>query len=1258
MDIPIDGTKTVQERLPTIQELAGTSTPLNITPNQLKVMENKYLRGDDPRLWARRVARNIAYADLLYLDGVSLSQIFAGVSHNIVQSDFDARTRLFLLHKGIATMGERTKNFRTFLENLDRVAATNPVALQALRATEEKFYQLLTDFDFLPNSPTLMNAGRDLQQLSACYVLPVDDSIEGIYDSVKHMAIIHQSGGGTGFCFSNLRPAGDTVKSTKGIASGPMSFMRIFDTSTDVVKQGGTRRGANMGIMHWKHPDIRQFITLKSEDDSILTNFNVSVALDDEFMQAAAARRDVDLVNPRTGEVLGTDNAGELFDLMADCAWKSGDPGFVVIDRINNSDSNTTPHVGRIESTNPCVTGDTLVSTSQGLVRMDVLAAEYCSGGVDVATDTRVPVEVLHSDGTVSLLQQESVGVVRRPLCAAFSTGVKDVFKITTASGYSLKATADHKVFTDSGWKTVADLDGQDTLFIQSAEGFFGEELALPCVVERSFVGGNGRTYTYNFPTEWSFDLGTALGWLVGDGWLRSGDKNCRVGFVFNREEDHILAHLKDILNSYYGSDIKDVRRENGTTHLSYHSKYFVDFFERLGVKAVKAGSKAVPWSLFGAPREAVVGFLQALFTADGTISTHTQNDTYYVRLTAKSRELLEGVQLLLLQLGIKAKVYDRCRAERICFTYTTVSGKEKSYTSDGVCYELHIGRDQIPAYLSTVGFLLDKHSTKVDVLASRNYYSTKFYDAFVSREYVGREQVYDLQEPLTHSFIANGLVVHNCGEQPLLSYEPCNLGSINLSRFVVAGAVDWERLGSVVDSCVHFLDNVIDMNNYPLAQIEVMAKGNRRIGLGVMGWAEMLVGLGVGYDTDEAVALGEQVMGFINKRAMQASEQMAATRGLFFNWKGSVYDESSEHYRNIAHRPRNSARTTIAPTGTIAVTAGLQGSGIEPFFAIAYKRFQAEAVDALKRGEEPDSQYVYYEAVSSFLAVAESRNWFGVDKDELLAQISDNHGSVQGISAVPLDVQKLFISSHDVSWKRHIDHQAAFQRHINNAVSKTINMAHDVTVQDIKDAYLYAYNAGCKGVTVYRDGCKSVQVLSTGKTEVAQEEEQTVMVNLRRDVDLSGGSKSDYYEIATGYGTLHVNIVYDEQGPFRMFVSLPPIGTEISGLASILGIFMSKAFQSGYDPRRAIKHLNSVKGDKPFGYGPNRVDSIPHAMAIALKRHLEKTDKLAVVTMKEDEISVEVKSGHCPKCYSPNIKYLSGCSGPTCFDCGYAECS
>ncbi len=828
---------------------------LQLTENQKKVIKDKYLKdAPNEEAWLMGIASNIALAEVLHHEKVDLKEVFKGVQVEIKDCEFEGKTfKQFFLHKQHADHDKKNQNFKKFIQNLEELSKDKKFNDNYEKA-RQKFYNLISTFKFLPNSPTLMNAGRRLQQLSACYVLPVPDSIEGIYGAITNMALIHQSGGGTGFSFNNLRPKNDEVQSTKGVSSGPISFMTMFDKSTEVVKQGGTRRGANMGILRYDHPDILHFIECK-KTPGMLENFNISVAIDSKFMDSVRNNRDYDLINPKDGTIKGTLNARDVFKKMVKGAWETGDPGFVVIDRINNSDSNPTPHLGQIESTNPC-------------------------------------------------------------------------------------------------------------------------------------------------------------------------------------------------------------------------------------------------------------------------------------------------------------------------------------------------------------------------------------------------------------------------GEQPLLPFEPCNLGSITLSRFVEEDGrdFDWESLKQGVFDSVHFLDNVIDVNNYPLRDIEIVAKGNRRIGLGVMGWAESLVKMKIPYNSEEALKKAEQVMKFINDKAMDASESLAKSRGVFPNWKNSIYDPESKHFRGIEKHPRHSARTTIAPTGTIGLTAGLQGAGIEPFFAVVYTRYNAAGIDALKKGETPAEKDTFFEVNPLFRDIAKKNSYFGFSETELWKKIDQNHKSLKGIKEIPEEIQNLFLTSHDINPLDHVRMQCAFQKYTNNAVSKTVNLKNQATEADVEEVYMRAYEWGAKGITIYRDGSKSFQVLNISEKK---KDEQT---QKKRREGNGQGELSSYYEVQTGQGPLHIHINYDEDGPTKLFANISPAGTEISGLTTAVGILISKYLEEGGDPARLLKHLNSVKGDKPFGFGPKRVDSIPHGLSKALREHLVKTGKLVqyndgqtTLSQKPGKITEQRKSAgelYCPQCFSTNVEMVSGCSEPTCFDCGYSKCS
>jgi ribonucleoside-diphosphate reductase alpha chain len=823
----------------------GSKTEL--TPNQLKVIRDKYLR-DAPSVesWLEGVAKNIALAEVL-LDGRAAQwRVFEDVRVERETSPSPRGlppSRAYLFHAHLPDASSRDANFQKLLSNLQRAVAEFDEARVLHELWSARFYELLSSWSFLPNSPTLMNAGRELQQLSACYVLPVPDSMEGINAALSAQSLIQKSGGGTGFAFSRLRPKGAPVKKTRGVASGALSFMRLFDTMTEVVKQGGARRGANMGVLHYTHPEILDFIALKSKP-GLMENFNLSVGVDARFMAAVEADAEYDLVDPQTGKPAGTARARAVFDLMAEQAWRTGDPGLVVLDRINESGSNPTPALGTIEATNPC-------------------------------------------------------------------------------------------------------------------------------------------------------------------------------------------------------------------------------------------------------------------------------------------------------------------------------------------------------------------------------------------------------------------------GEQPLLPWEPCNLGSINVSRFVKGdltnGTFDFEELRAAVALATQFLDDVIDVNNYPLPEIEALAKRNRRIGLGIMGYAEALVKLGLPYDSAEALAFAERLMSELNGAALDASQALARERGAYPNWKGSIDDAGSPHFRGTARAPRHCARTTIAPTGTIALAAGLQGSGIEPFFGIGYTRQNAKALDVSKQGGTPDPEDVYIEVNPLFREVSAAHDHFGLSEEALWKKIAANHASVRGLAEIPPEIQALFPTAHDVSPEYHIKTAAAFQKHTDNGVSKTINLPSTATVNDVAQAYELAYRLGLKGITVYRDGSKAQQVLTLASVPSRAK---------RPEQDEVLGARSDYYLIKTGYGPLHVHINFDERGPTQVFTNLPPLGTEISGLAALIGILLSKYLAEGGDPVRILKHLNSVKGDRPLGFGSRRVDSIAHAVAIALRRHLEARGWLSGDAARDALAAMLPAVEACPRCRSSNVSHESGCGGPTCHDCGYAECS
>jgi ribonucleoside-diphosphate reductase alpha chain len=1118
------------------------------------------------------------------------------------------------------------------------------------------YYRAMASLEFLPNSPTLMNAGkRNGLQYSACYVLPVEDSMEGIFESVKRAALIHKSGGGTGFAFSRLRPRGDIVGSTGGVASGPVSFMEVFNGATESVKQGGTRRGANMGILRVDHPDVLQFIDCKrvlSEGaraayeavadqltpaarealrkrllETQIANFNISVAVTDRFMEALAADEEYELVHPRTGEVVRRLRAREVFDRMVQAAWETGDPGVVFIDRINAGPANPVPEMGPVEATNPCVTGDTLVSTARGLRRVRDLFAEGA------------PVEVV-IDGRLS-------AAPTRPASAVFATGTKPVYRLRTVEGYEVRLTADHRVMTDRGWVAARDLVPGDRLHLVNRKGGFGE-------------GG-------------SAELGQVLGWLVGDGTF-TAERAILSFFGAEKEElaPAFAAAVEAVVSPLSG------RRESFTLGVSavpergearVRSARLLRLAEEHGLRA---GDKhKVPESVFAGSEAMQRGFLQALFTADGHVSG-TLEKGVSVRLTSISRELLVDVQRLLLNFGIASTIYSERRSEGLRLLPDGHGGL-RPYACRAY-HDLVIAMDNLARFATEIGFLTEaKQQALLARLASsrRGPYRETFRATFAALEPDGEEPVYDLTEPATHSFVANGLVVHNCGEQPLYPNEACNLGSINLARFVRPGgvarhrsarglagveAIDWERLEQTVRLAIRFLDDVITVNPYPDQLIDRAVKANRRVGLGVMGWADLLIDLEIPYDSEEALRLGTEVMRRINEWAHDESCRLAEERGPFPNWPKSIYKDG---------RPqRNATVTTIAPTGTISIIAGCS-SGIEPLFALVFDR----------RGSL-DGQ-LSLEVYERFTEVAKREGFWTED----LARQVYARGTVRGLPSVPEKWQRVFGTAHDIAPEWHVRMQAAFQQHTDNAVSKTINLPHDATVADVERAYRLAYEAGCNGITVYRDGSKEgVLHVGVGEAKAASPDDPRAM--LARPKAMEGVT----YSVETPLGTAYITINHDEEHePREVFVNQGKAGSDIAPLSEAIGKLASIALRipSPMPPRDRLREitrrLRGIGGSTSLGFGPDRTRSLPDALARVLDEYLERPRppggeasgpepspvKGAAVNgyangatphgaeglaLRPARITGEL----CPDCGTALV-YEEGCS--KCLGCGYARC-
>jgi ribonucleoside-diphosphate reductase alpha chain len=1173
-----------------------------------------------------------------------------------------------------------------------------------------EFYALMTRRLFEPNSPTLMNAGRPLGQLSACFVLPVEDALSngrtGIYDTLRSMALVHQSGGGTGFSFSNLRPAGDIVKSTTGVASGPVSFMSLYDSSTEVVKQGGTRRGANMGILRVDHPDVLDFIDCK-QDITKITNFNISVAITDAFMNAVEKGESYQLTNPRTGAVAGELDARMVFDKIVRNAWNTGEPGVYFIDRANYY--NPVPHLGSYEATNPCFTGSMRLATDRGLRTFAELERETME--ISVTTDNRVPgIRATEQGGGVAV--QTELGVTVRRAIPAFKTRSNtEVLRLTTTHGFEVVATPDHRFFTPNGRVALKDLQPDDEILLQSGAGVWSRDRALPPFAPTDKLAARVQRGEARLPTEWSAELGEVLGWVVGDGWTSvetpegRNVPNYTVGMIFGDEEKQtLLPRFRERIRGWTGMQ-GNLTERNGTATLFYKSGLFY-FLESLGLKTAKATEKRVPESIFAAPRDAVIGFLRALFTADGTVNVSSNNHrSCSVRLASSSRGLLLDIQQLLLNEGIVARLYQRRGAAVRLMPDSNRELKEYATASQ---YELILDKANRDRFAREIGFLTPRKQARLEEWIDSKARSTD-HETFVTLvkviEPAGQEDVFCTTEPVTHSIVVNGLVAVQCGEQPLLPFDVCNLGSVNVGAFVredvEASApwyekIDWKEYRRVVRLSTHFLDNVIGANQYPLPEITELAQNIRRIGLGVMGFADLLVRIGVSYNSEDGVEVGRRIMEFMDEEAKKESERLAEERGVFPEWERSIWgpDESAARAPNgerirPVRRLRNCNVDTVAPTGTISIIAGCS-SGIEPLFAVAFMRNQAGVL-------MPDVN-------EDFVRIARERGFYS---EELMKRIAEE-GHIH-FPEVPEEVQRVFVTAHDITPEWHVRMQAGFQEYVDSAISKTTNFPHAATEEDVRKIYELAFRLNCKGVTVYRDGSRDNQVLSTGATKTpAQQQVDTEQLEQaakkaaqlneelkraqERIVSLEHQAqqvrrhkrsrpnvlKGSTRKMASPIGDVFVTINEDDKHiPFEVFATLGKAGSIAMADTEAIGRLISLALRFGVPISEVHTQLRGISSDRAIGFGQNKVLSVPDAIAQAIEaREQEKAGIQQELIPEAAGASAETGGAHpaspvlqlslngydpgehfmgtCPDC-SSQLEFAEGCM--KCHICGYSEC-
>ncbi|WP_297465106.1 adenosylcobalamin-dependent ribonucleoside-diphosphate reductase [Thermococcus sp.] len=1084
--------------------------------------------------------------------------------------------RLLNLYRELAEKGQMKVSIDEIVKMLENGA------FDKYEGEIEEYFRLMTGQIFMPNTPALINSGRPLGMLSACFVVPIEDDMESIMKAAHDVAMIQKSGGGTGLNFSKLRPEGDFVGSTAGAASGPVSFMHLIDAVSDVIKQGGVRRGANMGILEVWHPDIEKFIHAKERNTgtNVLSNFNISVGIWEDFWEALKEGKRYPLVNPRTGEKVKEIDPKSLFEELAFMAWSKADPGVIFFDVINRRNVLTEAKGGPIRATNPCVVGETRVLTPEGYIKAEELftlakergkkeavAVEGITEGgepyayyieVLLPGEKEIKYETVHGN-TVEVADPVSVPAY------VWKVGLKEVARVRTKEGYEITATLDHRLMTPDGWKEVKDLKPGDKIILPRFE--IEDEFGSESIGE---------------------DLAFVLGWFIGDGYLNVNDK--RAWFYFNAEkEEEIAWKIRETLAKHF--DIKaEPHRYGNQIKLGVRGKAY-KWLESI----VKTNEKRVPEAVFRLKPAEIASFLRGLFSADG----YVDNDEA-IRLTSKDRELLREVQDLLLLFGILSKLYDRPYESE--FKYTTKEGEERTYHSEGY-HELVIANYSRKLFAERIGF----EGYKMKKLSLKK---TKVDEPIVtveSVENIGKRLVYDFTVPGHHSYISNGFLSHNCGEEPLYEYESCNLASINLAKFVKYDDegkpyFDWDGYAYVIQKVAKYLDNAIDVNRFPLPEIDRNTKLTRRIGVGMMGLADALFKLGIPYNSEEGFAFMRKATEYLTFYAYKQSVETAKERGSFPLYEKTRYKDGELPVEGFYHREiwnlpwdelveeirgygvRNGMVTTCPPTGSVSMIADTS-SGIEPIFALVYKK-------SVTVGE-----FYYVDPV--FEAELKKR---GLWSEQLLKKISDNYGSIQGLEEIPEDVQRVFVTSMDVHWLDHILAQANIQLWLTDSASKTINMPNDATVEDVKAAYLLAYKLGCKGVTVYRDGSLSVQV-------------------------------------------------YSVEGEKRQRVKARPSAYAVERLKAIVE---AEPWLARFINVEAIPNGTNGKKESPSGGLTFSVSPVPAPKPVHGHHPTEKPE------ITEEKIKELLGVAYCPVCYEKDgelveLRMESGCA--TCPRCGWSKC-
>jgi ribonucleoside-diphosphate reductase alpha chain len=1048
------------------------------------------------------------------------------------------------------------------------------------------------------NSPVWFNLGfEERPQASACFILSIEDSMESILDWIRREGIVFRGGSGSGVNLSKLRSSKEQL-SKGGYASGPVSFMRGADASAGTIKSGGkTRRAAKMVVLDVDHPDIEEFIWCKTREEQkarVLEaagydmsldsadwasiqyqNANNSVRVSDAFMEAAAEGKEWNLTARTDGTVLETKDARNLLHQIADAAWQCADPGVQYDSTINSW--HTLPNTGRINASNPCFPGDARVHTTLGLLTFREVYDRACEGEEFRVYTHRATAE------------KPGEGVAATRPIVVMQNGIKPIVRLRFSNGQDLRCTPNHRLWTVSrGYVEAAELTADDRVLLNdSTTPAEDASWALPIKVE-TLAGSRSRhsSVTYQeLPDRWSEGLGELTGHLVGDGWLTE----VQTGWVYGGDdiEDGLCGSHEGILRELIGG-ISRQEMSNGTVQLRAGSQAVRMLFRRLGVKSARAHDKRVPESIFGAPTEVQAAFLRGLFGADGCVSRVESKASRYVGLGSRSEALLKDAQRLLNTFGVRSRIYRVSGSNDTKFAYTRNDGTDVTYDSrEG--FDLRITGSDLERFVEAIGFSTPRKQAALEALLSDcERYRTKEWTTLVSGEDDGQEVVYNLTEPLHHSYIVDGAIVANCSEYMSIDDSACNLASLNLLKFRREdGEFDVEAFEHAVDVVFTAQEILVGYSSYPTPEIERNAKAYRQLGLGYMNLGALLMARGLPYDSDEGRAYAAAITALMTGRAYRKSAEIAARMGSFAGYQKnaaamigviakhraavgniegaasvpsdllSACREAWDDALNLGevHGYRNAQASVLAPTGTISFMADADTTGVEPDFSLVKSK-------KLVGGGE-------ITIVNKTVPMALDKLGYAPAEIEEIVAFVDERNTVVGAPKVKSEHYPVFdcaVGERAIDYTGHVKMMGATQPFISGAISKTVTMPETVTVDDVRELYIESWRLGVKAIAIYRDNCKVAQPLS-GKAEtlvdVSAPAVPPVPLTQRRRLPEDRTEVGRKFQVGEYEGYIHVGL-YEDGTPGDIFCDVAKVGTTLQGLVNSLMISVSLGLQYG----------------------------------------------------------------------------------------------